>query len=221
MDNISRPPFIIWHDATITREQREKQNRHKGIVLWFTGLSGSGKSTLAHALEEHLHQRECHTFVLDGDNLRHGLCRDLGFSAESRRENIRRAAEVAKLFVEAGMIALTAFISPFQADRQQARKLIGPESFVEIYCQCPLDVCEQRDSKGLYQKARAGLIAEFTGISSPYEEPEQADLVLNTATHSVEACVAIMAAYLQPRLSDVLDLATVATKISTPLDSRT
>ncbi|MBF0585131.1 MAG: adenylyl-sulfate kinase, partial [Magnetococcales bacterium] len=192
---------IVWHHATVTRARREKQNHHPGMVLWFTGLSGSGKSTLAHALEEHLHQQGCHTFVLDGDNIRHGLCRDLGFSAQDRQENIRRISEVAKLFVEAGLITLAAFISPFQADRHQAKTVIGRDNFVEIYCLCPLTVCEKRDRKGLYKKARAGLIQDFTGISSPYEEPDEADLVLNTATHSVEACVAQLLAHLETPLS--------------------
>ncbi|MBF0399764.1 MAG: adenylyl-sulfate kinase [Magnetococcales bacterium] len=203
MQTASHSPAIVWHQATVTRARRERQNRHKGMALWFTGLSGSGKSTLAHALEEHLHQLGCHTFVLDGDNIRHGLCRDLGFSIADRQENIRRMGEVTKLFVEAGLITLAAFISPFQADREQARALAGRENFVEIYCQCPLEICEQRDRKGLYQKARAGLIDDFTGISSPYEEPVNADLVLNTAELSVEACVTRLADYLQPRVLNI------------------
>ena len=165
----------IWHNASVTRQRRETQNQHRAVILWFTGLSGAGKSSLAHALEERLHQLACRTFVLDGDNVRQGLCRDLSFSDEDRRENIRRIAELAKLMLEAGLITLTAFISPFQAERQAARLLVGEGDFIEIYCQCALSVCEQRDVKGLYQKARRGEIAQFTGISSPYEAPEHPD----------------------------------------------
>ncbi|MEY3218809.1 MAG: hypothetical protein RIT27_166 [Pseudomonadota bacterium] len=177
---------LIWHHATVTRARREEQHRHRSAVLWFTGLSGSGKSTLAHTVEESLFQQQCHTFVLDGDNVRHGLCKDLGFSDADRIENIRRVGEISKLFVEAGTIVLTAFISPFRSDRQKVRDLIGKENFIEIYCHCSLEICEQRDVKGLYQKARKGEIKHFTGISSPYEIPEQPDLSVNTATISVE-----------------------------------
>lgn len=189
----------VWHHATVTRARREQQNRHRGLVLWFTGLSGSGKSTLAHALEETLHQRACRTFVLDGDNVRHGLCGDLGFSDADRMENIRRISEVSKLFIEAGVITLTAFISPFRADRQKARALIGAENFVEIYCRCNLDVCERRDVKGLYKRARAGEIKAFTGISSPYEAPQQAELVLDTDTLSLDESVAMIMDYLEQK----------------------
>ncbi len=158
---------IVWHHATVTRERREKRNQHRSVILWFTGLSSSGKSTLAHALEEQLHQKGCKTFVFDGDNVRHGLCKDLGFSAEDRHENIRRIGEMSKLIIEAGVIALTAFISPFGKDRDQIRGLVSEDDFIEIYCKCPLEVCEQRDPKGLYRRARAGEIKEFTGITSP------------------------------------------------------
>ncbi|BAP54835.1 adenylylsulfate kinase [Thioploca ingrica] len=185
----------VWHHATVTRERRAKLNGHKSVLLWFTGLSGAGKSTLAHALEESLYQMGYHTFVLDGDNVRHGLCGDLGFSNEARVENIRRISEVAKLFVEAGVIVLTAFISPFRADRAKARNLVGAD-FFEIYCRCPLDVCEERDVKGLYRRARAGEIKEFTGISSPYEEPEQPELVVETSGRSIEDCVEQILNYL-------------------------
>lgn len=171
---------VVWHHATVTRERRQQQNSHKSVVLWFTGLSGAGKSTLAHAVEEELYQRGCRTFVLDGDNVRHGLCGDLGFSVDDRVENIRRVGEVAKLFLEAGVITLTAFISPFRSDRELVRKLMPHGEFLEIYCHCPLEVCETRDVKGLYKKARAGEIKDFTGISSPYEEPRKAELVVNT-----------------------------------------
>lgn len=183
MNSIS--PNVVWHRGNVMRQQREKQNRHSSCVLWFTGLSGSGKSTLAHAVEEALHQRDCRTFVLDGDNVRHGLCSDLAFSDADRKENIRRAGEAAKLFVEAGVIVLTAFISPFRSDRECVRRLIGDTDFIEIYCHCPLAVCEERDVKGLYQKARQGLIKDFTGISSPYEEPENPAIAINSAENTL------------------------------------
>src|SRR5512145_3233632 len=183
MNSIS--PNIVWHQATVTRRRREAQNGHASCVLWFTGLSGSGKSTLAHAVEEELHLRGCRTFVLDGDNVRHGLCGDLSFSEADRSENVRRVGEAAKLFVEAGVIVLTAFISPFRDDRERVRRLIGDADFIEIYCHCPLEVCEERDVKGLYRKARQGLIKEFTGISAPYEEPEQLAYSINTAQTTV------------------------------------
>jgi adenylylsulfate kinase len=180
---------VVWHHATVTRQRRQDANGHKSIVLWFTGLSGSGKSTIAHAVEERLHQMNCRTFVLDGDNVRHGLCGDLGFSVEDRVENIRRVGEVTKLFLEAGVITLTAFISPFRSDRAMVRSLMPAGDFLEIFCDCPLAVCEERDVKGLYKKARAGIIGEFTGISSPYEAPEEPELVVNTSELSLEECV--------------------------------
>lgn len=178
----------VWHNATVTRQRRENQNGHKSALIWFTGLSGSGKSTLAHTIEEELHQRGCHTFVFDGDNVRHGLCADLGFSHEDRVENIRRIAEMSKLFLETGIISLTAFISPFRKDREFVKNLVGKENYIEIYCHCPLEVCETRDVKGLYRKARAGEIKDFTGISSPYEAPENPDLVLETSTAPLAEC---------------------------------
>ncbi len=189
---------ITWHHADVTRADREKMNGHKAVVLWFTGLSGSGKSTLAHAVENALFDRGCRTYVLDGDNIRHGLNKNLGFSPEDREENIRRIGEVSKLFCDAGVIALTAFISPYRADRDKARE-ISPESFVEIYVQCALDVCEQRDPKGLYQKARAGLIPEFTGISAPYEEPLNAELVVDTAAETLDESTQKVLDYLEKR----------------------
>ncbi len=179
----------VWHHATITRKEREELNQHKSVILWFTGLSGAGKSTLAHAVEERLHEYQCRTYVLDGDNVRHGLCGDLGFSNEDRRENIRRIGEVAKLMLEAGVICLTAFISPFIRERQLARSLVPHGDFLEIYCHCDLEICEQRDVKGLYQKARAGKIKHFTGISSDYEAPQNPELIVETGTQSLEACV--------------------------------
>ena len=180
---------VVWHHATVTRARREAQNGHRGAILWFTGLSGAGKSTLAHAVEEELHQMGCRTFVLDGDNVRHGLCGDLGFSNEDRIENIRRVGEVAKLFMEAGVIVLTAFISPFRADRERVRGMVEHGDFIEIHCDSLLEVCESRDVKGMYKKARAGQIAEFTGISSPYEAPESPELRVNTAGEELERCV--------------------------------
>lgn len=183
---------IVWHHATVTRQRRETKNGHKGVIIWFTGLSGAGKSTLAHALEEKLHQLGCKTFVLDGDNIRHGLCKDLGFSEHDRIENIRRVGEVAKLFMEAGVIVLTAFISPFKADRQRVRDMVSVGDFIEIYCDTPIEVCEQRDVKGLYKKARAGEIKEFTGISSPYEPPISAEYTINTNEHSLEDSVELL-----------------------------
>ena len=188
----TQPPAsrnIVWHHATVTRARREAQNGHRGAIVWFTGLSGSGKSTLAHAVEEILHQQGCHTFVLDGDNVRHGLCGDLGFSAQDRQENIRRIGEIAKLFMEAGIIVLTAFISPYRADRERVRGMVEHGDFIEIYCNASIEVCEDRDIKGIYKKARTGQIAEFTGISSPYEAPENPELVLNTGGSGLDDCV--------------------------------
>jgi len=179
---------VVWHHATVTRERRQQQNQHHSVILWFTGLSGSGKSTLAHCVEEELHRRGCRTFVLDGDNVRHGLCGDLGFSIEDRSENIRRIAEVAKLMMEAGVITLTAFISPFRAEREKARLIFPHGEFLEVFCKCPIEVCEQRDVKGLYKKARQGLVKDFTGISSPYEEPENPELVVETSRFSLDEC---------------------------------
>jgi len=179
---------ITWHHAMVTRQDREHLAGHKSFVLWFTGLSGSGKSTLAHRVEELLFQQACKTYVLDGDNVRHGLCKDLGFSVEDRSENIRRIGEMCKLFVDAGNITLTAFISPFRKDRDLVRSLLPEGDFIEVFCDASLDVCEARDSKGLYQKARAGLIADFTGISSPYEQPEYPEITVHTGTDSLDGC---------------------------------
>ncbi len=190
---------IVWHHATVTRERRESQQGHRAAVLWFTGLSGSGKSTLAHALEERLHQAGCRTFVFDGDNVRHGLCSDLGFSIADRKENMRRIGEMTKLFVEAGVIALTAFISPFRDDRNRIRQLFADGDFIEVYCRCSLEVCEERDVKGLYKKARKGEIPEFTGISSPYEEPDNPEITIATDAQSLEESVDILYNYLLER----------------------
>lgn len=189
----------VWHHAAVTRDRRAKQNGHRSCVLWFTGFSGSGKSTLAHAVEEELHQLGCRTIVLDGDNMRHGLCSDLGFSIEDRRENIRRIAEAAKLLTEAGMIAMTAFISPFRAEREKARSLFQHGDFIEIYCDTPIEVCESRDIKGLYKRARAGEIKNYTGISSPYEPPLNPELIVNTGFEPLPACITRILALLRER----------------------
>jgi len=202
-----RSTNTVWHHATVTRLRREAQNGHKSVILWFTGLSGAGKSTLAHAVEERLHQLGCRTFVLDGDNVRHGLCGDLGFSEADRQENIRRIAEVAKLMLEAGTITLTAFISPFRAERALARKLVPHGDFIEIYCSCDLTICEQRDVKGLYKKARQGEIQHFTGISSPYEAPEKPELNVDTGAQNLDECVNQVLKLLAER--GILDSATL------------
>ncbi len=190
---------IVWHHATVTRKRREAQNRHRSVILWFTGLSSAGKSTLAHALEEQLHQGGCRTFVFDGDNVRHGLCKDLGFSEADRHENIRRVGEMAKLFIETGVIALTAFISPFKADREQVRQLVPEGDFIEVYCKCSLAVCETRDPKGLYQRARLGEIKNFTGINSPYETPENPELVVDTESLTLEKSVQCVMRFLNEK----------------------
>ncbi len=179
----------VWHQSVIKRGDREKLHKHKSVVLWFTGLSGSGKSTLAHAIEERLYKNGISTYVLDGDNVRHGLCSDLSFTDSDRVENIRRISELAKLLTDAGIITLTAFISPFKIDRDEARKRMPHGDFLEIYCQCPIEICEQRDVKGLYKKARAGEIPFFTGIDSPYEAPIGPELVINTWNISLEDSV--------------------------------
>ena len=186
---VEKSTNVVWHHATVTRELREKQNDHKSAVLWFTGLSGSGKSTLAHALEDRLHKMGVRTFVLDGDNVRHGLCSDLGFSDNDRTENIRRIGEIAKLFLEAGVVVLTAFISPFRQDRELARNVSPHGDFYEIFCDASLEICESRDVKGLYTKARAGVIPQFTGISSPYEAPDAPELRVDTGEAPLEECV--------------------------------
>lgn len=180
--NLKVPPMAV------TAEMRQALKGHGSAVLWFTGLSGSGKSATASAVEARLHAMGCHTVMLDGDHLRHGLCADLDFSPESRRENIRRTGEVAALFADAGIIVLAAFISPYADDRARVRKVVGEARFIEIHCASPLAVCEQRDVKGLYAKARAGQITDFTGVSSPYEAPAQPELVLDTAGQSTEVC---------------------------------
>jgi adenylylsulfate kinase len=190
---------ITWHQADITKADREKQNGHKAVVLWFTGLSGSGKSTLAHAVENALHAAGCRTYVLDGDNIRHGLNKNLGFSPADREENIRRIGEVASLFTQAGVVALTAFISPYRVDRDKAREIAGEGNFIEVYVKCSVEVCEGRDTKGLYKKARAGEIKEFTGISAPYEEPDKAELIVDTGAEGLEESAEKVLAYLRKK----------------------
>ena len=192
-----RATNITWHEGHVTRPDREKLLRQQGVTLWFTGLSGSGKSTIAFTLEHALVERGHLAYVLDGDNVRHGLNKNLGFSAADREENIRRIGEVAKLFVDAGVVALTAFVSPFKADRDKVRALVPSGDFIEIHCAADLGVCEQRDTKGLYAKARAGEIKEFTGISSPYEAPESPELKVDTGSQSLEESVAQVLSHLQ------------------------
>jgi len=198
MSNITNQNTVL-HEPIVYRKDREEMNDHKSVVVWFTGLSGSGKSTLAYALEDVLHQNKIRTFVLDGDNIRQGLCNDLGFSNIDRIENIRRIGEVSKLMMHAGSIVVTAFISPFNNDRKIARELVGNKDFIEIYCDCPIETCELRDVKGLYKKARKGEIPEFTGISSPYETPNNPELVLETNILSVSECLDKLISYIVER----------------------
>ncbi|MCS6798966.1 MAG: adenylyl-sulfate kinase [Myxococcota bacterium] len=190
---------ITWHEGEVTRAERERKHGHRGVTLWFTGLSASGKSTIARRLERLLTDRGAFCYVLDGDNIRHGLNANLGFSPEDRAENIRRIGEVAKLFTDAGAITMTAFISPYRADRDRVRAIMAPGDFVEIYVQAPLELCEQRDPKGLYRRARAGEIRDFTGISAPYEPPENPEIVLDTATHDPDGCARIVIDWLVQR----------------------
>lgn len=180
---------VVWHSHKLNRDDRARIKGHRSCILWFTGLSASGKSTIANELEYELHKKGKHTYILDGDNIRHGLNKNLGFSADDRKENIRRIGEVAKLFVDAGVIAITAFISPFRGDRETVRGLMKPGEFIEVFAKCPISVCQERDPKGLYKKAIAGEIKEFTGISQPYEEPLNAELVIETDKMQVGECV--------------------------------
>ncbi|ABM19697.1 adenylyl-sulfate kinase [Marinobacter nauticus] len=190
---------IVWHDHKVTRAERSANKNQKPCLLWFTGLSGSGKSTIANALDVALHERGYHTFLLDGDNVRHGLCSDLGFSDDDRVENIRRVGEVCKLFADAGLIVMSAFISPFTSDRRMVRKLFPAGEFIEVFMDAPLETCESRDPKGLYKKARAGEIKHFTGIDSPYEVPSHPEIRLDTSQSTVDECVDSLIAYLQER----------------------
>lgn len=179
-DKLVEKNNVIWFNGYLSREDRERLHGHKGVVIWFTGLSASGKSTIARYLEKQLYNLGCSTYVFDGDNVRHGLCGDLGFSPEDREENIRRIGEMVNLYVDAGIIAIAAFISPYRKDRESIRELAGKDRFMEIYIECPVDVCAARDQKGIYEKARAGVLKEFTGISAPYEPPETPDLIIRS-----------------------------------------
>ncbi|MEC2304962.1 MULTISPECIES: adenylyl-sulfate kinase [Heyndrickxia] len=190
---------ITWHETKIKKEDRRRLNGHSSAVLWFTGLSGAGKSTLSVAVEQELHRRGIRTYILDGDNIRHGLNKNLGFSPEDRKENIRRIGEVSKLFVDAGVMVLTAFISPYRADRDMVRELVEGNEFVEIYVNCPLEACEQRDPKGLYKKARNGEIQNFTGIDAPYEAPEHPELVVETDKQPLEQAVGQVIRFLEEK----------------------
>lgn len=179
---------VVWHEPLVTRTQREAALRHKAAVVWLTGLPGAGKSTVAHEVERMLFARGCRSFVLDGDNVRHGLCSGLGFSESDRHENIRRVGEVAKLFCEAGTIVLAAFVSPTRASRALVRDLLAPGDFIEVHCRCPVEVCEERDPKGFYALARKGEITHYTGVSAPYEAPLAPELILDTAAETVASC---------------------------------
>lgn len=180
---------IVWHETAVTKQERRKKNGHQSFILWFTGLSASGKSSVANALSHSLFQQGKQVYVLDGDNVRHGLNHDLGFKEEDRKENIRRIGEVSKLFIDSGQIVLTAFISPYREDRALVRNLVETDEFIEVNVHCSLEECEKRDPKGLYKKARKEEITHFTGISAPYEEPEKPEVVLDTEKHSIEECV--------------------------------
>lgn len=193
-----RSSNVVWHQDTVTRQDREKLLEQKGIVLWFTGLSGSGKSSLANQLGKRLYQKKKLTYILDGDNIRHGVNGDLGFSEEDRKENIRRVGEIAKLFADAGFITLVCLISPFREERERVRGIVGTD-FVEIFVDCPLNICEERDPKNLYKKARIGEIKEFTGISSPYEPPENPEVTVKTDRQSQEECVETILQHLRSR----------------------
>lgn len=180
---------IVWHQASVTKQEREAKSGQKSAIVWFTGLSASGKSTLANAFSRALFERNKQAYVLDGDNIRHGLNNDLGFDEESRKENIRRIGEVAKLFIDSGQIVLTAFISPYRADRQVVRELVEEGEFIEVYVKASVDACAKRDPKGLYEKAKRGEIPNFTGVSAPYEEPENPEIVLDTEQYTIDECV--------------------------------
>jgi len=197
--DLARTEHLIWHETSITKKDRHRLNQHKSAVVWFTGLSGAGKSTLANAVDIKLYDLGVRSYVLDGDNIRHGLNKGLGFSEEDRKENIRRIGEVAKLFVDSGQIALTAFISPFREDRDNVRKLLDEDEFIEVYVKCSIDECEKRDPKGLYKKARNGEIPNFTGISSPYEAPESPELIIETDRLSVEEASDVVINFLKKK----------------------
>ncbi|HEC26034.1 MAG TPA: adenylyl-sulfate kinase [Gammaproteobacteria bacterium] len=191
---------VVWHQGLVNVQDREQQNRHKSVVVWFTGLSGSGKSTIAHGVESQLFDQGCRVYVLDGDNIRHGLCADLSFTEEDRTENIRRISEVVNLFIDSGSIILTAFISPYREDRSKVKNLVGEDRFIEIFCDCTIDVCASRDTKGLYKKAMQGEISDFTGISAPYETPVNPDMVIDTDRETEGESIARILGILKQRL---------------------
>lgn len=195
----NKPSNIVWHTTVVTKQERDSLNNQHSAIIWFTGLSGSGKSTIACALEKRLHDLSARSYILDGDNMRYGLNRDLGFTNKDRKENIRRIGEVSKLFVDAGVIVLSSFISPFIDDRDFVRNIVNKDEFIEIYVKCPLDICEQRDPKGLYMKARNGEIKHFTGIDSPYEEPVIPEITIDTSTTSIDDSVDRIIDYLYRR----------------------
>ncbi|MGA9289377.1 MAG: adenylyl-sulfate kinase [Anaerobacillus sp.] len=190
---------LTWHDTVITKELRQQKNKHKSAVLFFTGLSGSGKSTIANAVSLKLHEVGVRSYVLDGDNIRQGLNKDLGFNEQDRKENIRRVGEVSKLFVDSGQFAIAAFISPFRSDRQLVRELLDQDEFIEVFVNCPINACEQRDPKGLYKKARNGEILNFTGVSSPYEEPLDPEITLDSYHDTPDICAEKVVDYLVDR----------------------
>ena len=193
----NKPKNVFWHEGKIKKEDREKLLGQKGVIVWFTGLSASGKSTVACEVERRLFEENKLAYVLDGDNIRHGLNKDLGFSPEDREENIRRIGEVAKLFSDAGLIALTAFISPYKKDREKVRYLVKNDEFIEVYVKCPIDVLKKRDPKGMYEKALRGEVKEFTGISAPYEEPDNPELILETDKETIDQSVNKVMEYLK------------------------
>lgn len=194
---VSNNKHVRWQPSIVTCQDRQNRNGHRSFLVWLTGLPGSGKSTLAYALDQQLFNSGFQSYVLDGDNVRHGLCSDLGFSELDRAENLRRVAEMAKLLIDAGIITIAAFVSPHQAERAKANALIGQDRFLEIYCRCPVKVCESRDNKGNYAKARAGIILNFTGISAPYEPPEHPAITIDTSTTSIDKALTIILELIQ------------------------
>jgi adenylylsulfate kinase len=190
--SVMNKKHVIWHKVHVSREDRARLNRHESGLVWLTGLSASGKSTIAHAVEKKLFDRGVRTYVLDGDNVRHGISCNLGFGREDRKENLRRIVELSKLFMDAGILVLAAFISPYRDDRKFIRKSFEGDCFIEVYVKCPIEECEKRDPKGQYAKARAGLIKSYTGISSPYEEPEEPEIILDTMSMELEECVNVI-----------------------------
>ncbi|MGE7760013.1 adenylyl-sulfate kinase [Peribacillus sp. NPDC097895] len=194
---MSQQENIHQHSFSITKELRQALHGHKSYILWFTGLSGSGKSTIANMVESRLHDMGISTYILDGDNLRNGLNEDLGFSSDDRKENIRRIGEVSKIFVDGGIVVLATFISPYASDRENVRKKVQKDEFIEIYVKCPIEACEKRDPKGLYKKARIGEITHFTGVSAPYEEPENPEILIETSQYTIEECVQQVMNYLK------------------------